>query len=298
MEKSRKRLREELDTVENMRKEVEMLTEGSVDVASVISHINESISVVTHRVKDLRELYLSQTFHLQKLQKKAGDNWRQSYLVHGISRTKAHLHEVQQCIDAFIQVNLALTMLGSKVQGTSLPSEVENLGDMANYVQLTDVAYADTGEHRLMKQRTTEWFDIRKKYPFTGSTMHVALGLDGPKKQRNHIKTHIRGEPKDPVSDELQKMFDHGTKNESNAAATLAARVMPHFYPSLSLCYIVGQDDDALMVVSPDGGLYMQNDAENLSCRLQSREVVATDLPLTTMAVEYKCPYPGTQKLL
>ena len=51
--------------------------------------------------------------------------------------------------------------------------------------------------------------------------------------------------------------MDHGSKNEINAAATLATKVLPVYYPDLVLheegCYRINSENDLLLVVNPDG---------------------------------------------
>lgn len=76
-----------------------------------------------------------------------------------------------------------------------------------------------------------------------------------------------------------QKLFDHGTANESNAVATMVATFLPAIL-SESLfyeegCYILKEHDKPILIVSPDG---------SIKCRDKSG---------TLFGIEIKCPYPG-----
>ena len=96
----------------------------------------------------------------------------------------------------------------------------------------TSRGYSNVGKHRLMKQRSPEWFSTRKKFSVTGSTLHKGLGLDGLKKQKEHIRI-LLGEVEEPaISEELQEALNHGTDNEPNALATLAAIVISYYFPN------------------------------------------------------------------
>ena len=85
--------------------------------------------------------------------------------------------------------------------------------------------------YQYIKQRTTEWFQIRKNARVTGSTLNKALGLDTLLKQKEHHYVFVHGRQEPPVSRELQKKFDHGTRNEINATATLSQLIFLHALP-------------------------------------------------------------------
>lgn len=97
------------------------------------------------------------------------------------------------------------------------------------------------------------------------------------------------------VSQELQQLFDYGTANESNGVATLVGVVIPHFFPEVSFveegCYEVSVDSTPVMLVSPDGGLYPKQEAEQYSNFLSGVSPLIK-LPTPKFAVEIKCPYP------
>ena len=274
-----------------------------MEIGDATDRISECVSSITQRIRELRELKVRQTFHLDRLIKKAGTNWKESFLLHGISRTKAFLHELGECARSLLSVNLDLLNVGARYQGRTLTLDDKCLLDLSPYyVGLSDpetsAAY-ESHEPRLVKQRSDQWHALRKQHKLTGSTMHAALGLDGPKKQKEHILTHIRGEPKAPVSAEMQERLDHGTKNERNAVATLVNIVMPHYYPTLSFfeegCRIIEKSNSGMILVSPDGSLCSNTDAVSWKMKGATSKD-AHSLPLSFMAIEIKCPFPGRYK--
>ena len=60
-----------------------------------------------------------------------------------------------------------------------------------------------------------------------------------------------------PISEDLARLFKHGTDNEINAVATLVGSVLPFYYPDHCFqevgSYILDVDDKPLVLVSPDG---------------------------------------------
>ena len=112
---------------------------------------------------------------------------------------------------------------------------------------------------QFIKQCTDKWFDIRKQYRVIGSMLNSAIGLDTLQKQKDHHYQHVCGRKAPPVPSGLQKKFDHGTKNEVNATATLISTVVPAYLPACYAFYEVGPtfvnspDNNNLLEVSADG---------------------------------------------
>ena len=113
--------------------------------------------------------------------------------------------------------------------------------------------------YQYIKQRTNEWFQIRKQARVTGSTLNKALGLDTLLKQKEHHYVFVRGREEPPVGPELQKMFDYGTCNETNAIATLVSTIIPAYLPAcyafyeVGPCFISGKSRKNIIEVSADG---------------------------------------------
>ena len=140
-----------------------------------------------------------------------------------------------------------------------------NLSDLGNNFQLlppeivsqhTDLD--NDSNMQFIKQRSDKWFQLRKKYLVTGSTLNTALGLDTLQKQKEHHYVHLCGRKPPPVPPDLQKKFDHGTRNEVNATATLISTIVPAYLPACYAFYEVGpsfihtQEGKKILEVSSD----------------------------------------------
>ena len=115
-----------------------------------------------------------------------------------------------------------------------------------------------------LKQRSPEWFEVRKSVKVTGSTSHRAVGLDWLKEQRLFFDETMSGE-QSSKSDAQQVAMDYGSKNEINAIATLVSKVMPVLYPRLTLneegtYKISDETSQPILCVSPDGSLHDTNE--------------------------------------
>ena len=121
---------------------------------------------------------------------------------------------------------------------------------------------------QFIKQRSPEWFQICIQARITGSTLNSGIGLDTLQKQKQHFYVHVRGRQPAPVSEELQTKFDHGTKNEVNATATLITTVVPAYLPACFAFYEVGpafigcENQPKLLEVSADGILQCSSGGE------------------------------------
>ena len=76
----------------------------------------------------------------------------------------------------------------------------------------------------------SESFSIRKNARVTRCTLNKALGLDTLLKQFEHHYVFVCGHQEPPVSRELQKMVEHGTRNEFNSIACLVSTIR-HWLP-------------------------------------------------------------------
>ena len=122
-----------------------------------------------------------------------------------------------------------------------------NLSECVNSFQLLPPEivsqHTDLGTKENMqfiKQWSDKWFEIRKKYRVTSSTLNSALGLDTLQKQKEHHYVHVRRRKPPPIPLNLQKKFNHGTKNEVNATSTLITTVAPAFLSACCSFYEVG----------------------------------------------------------
>ncbi len=259
------------------------------------------ISIVSNRIKQMRELSVRLHLHLASMKRKAGENWKQSKYAYGISRTEAHIEQCRKCTQELLSVSLILHANGAHRQGQAVLQKVDDIEKVLNYMQIPDMEQEEIVEPRLVKQRSDQWHSYRKNFPISGSTTHDALGFGGLKKMQQHIKNKQTGSERE-VSPELQERFDHGAANEINAVATLCSIVLPFWYPELTFleegCYSLSCNGSPLMVVSPDGGLYKSDSIALLKQQLTPTEAgqIVLELPIACKAIEIKCPFPADFK--
>lgn len=90
---------------------------------------------------------------------------------------------------------------------------------------------------RYIKQRATEWFNIRKQARVTGSTLNAAAGPGTLKQQQEHYDTVVmQKESENNKQDDMRKSANmlFGTEHEIDAIATLVSRVLPVYFPSMA----------------------------------------------------------------
>ena len=115
------------------------------------------------------------------------------------------------------------------------------------------------------KQGSTMWHEMRTKGRVTGSTLRTAIGLDTLVKQKDHFHQFVIGRTPPPPTPELQRLFDHGKKNEVNAISTLISTVLPAMLPECFAFFEVGPKfihsphREQLMEVSADGFIMYAN---------------------------------------
>lgn len=263
----------------------------------ITNKVKDVIRELSKRTQDAREMKLRQTFGLKKLLAISGDTWRDSKYQYAISGMQASIYQLTGFLESTLSTVGALSLCVCFLNGTETlycrGSEV-NASLQGNLFQLRDPKDLPAGMtgSQYVKQRTEAWHALRNQARVTGSTMHSAIGMRGLKAQKAHFDRMVCHQEVE-VSDELQKFFDHGTKNEPNALATLVSRVLPTFYPDFDYieegCYIVdGKMVASLAEVAPDGSLRrVELDTDG------SPASISTALH----ALEFKCPYPADHKV-
>ena len=134
-----------------------------------------------------------------------------------------------------------------------------------------------------LKQKSPEWFEVRKSVKATGSTIHKAVGLDLLKKQRSYFDEIVSGEEMQK-SDAQQTAMDYGSKTEINAVDTLVSKVLPVLCSSFTLyeegTYKISVETSRpILCVSLDGSLRDGNGSD---------ETLAQPAKL---GIETKCPF-------
>ena len=147
----------------------------------------------------------------------------------------------------------------------------------------------------IVKQRSNEWFQLRKHVKVTGSTLHRALGLESLSELKQHHYQFIKKRPKPPFPEDVQKRVDYGKGNEKNAIASIVGGLLCAYKPRCYAFQEVGSlfgtvKEENFILVSPDGVLQCIG-GEN--CPLNNKIEQHSLIPL-----EVKCVYPDTSKPL
>jgi hypothetical protein len=196
----KRRFSEELAAVEKLIKDVKKVEKmghtyaKDVNDDSVPGNIKLLIGTIGKRLKELREKKLSLMRGVEKFQLMVNQNqsktWQQNSLDGVISSLKTQIYNVTSAIKSGLQLVNECGYYVACVNGTAQMYACDSGVDLAsqeNYKQLCDIADVPCGKERFLKQRTEQWFKLRKTVPVTGSTCHKALALDTLKEQVKHI---------------------------------------------------------------------------------------------------------------
>ena len=250
------------------------------EVVKLAEKCRESVSVLSNRIKDLRQRKVKKSLVLQKLLDKCQSDWRSSQYSMVISSIRTSVYQVDNCIEDLLSANDNFCKYARDMT-TQCPPD----SDSSTITMQTQENYVCLGNSNesppLTRQRTDAWFRLRETALVTGSSINKAIGLEGLKKQKEYLQEKVGLKAPAPVSEDLQRRFDYGTENEVNAVATFITTFLPAFCPELSFyeegCYIVeGHDGNPHLIVSPDGSVRNQE---------KESDVIA--------GIEIKCPYPG-----
>ena len=239
------------------------------------------------RIKDLRELILSQCFLKKRLEKlsRESSELENKYKI-ALSKIAANVFKSKHIIKKTLTTNHQLCVFGSIICDDRNATD-ESIIDMAkqgNIIQLKEpenLPLDYRNESHLVKQRTEQWHSLRSQAPVTGSSMHNALGFRRLKDQNDHIKAVGTGSTRE-YPPEILARLQHGIDNENNALATVASYAIPFLLPGQNVyeegARFITHDGVKLIEVSSDGSL---RDANNR----------------ITHVLEIKCPIPIPEKL-
>lgn len=247
-----------------------------------------AISKLSQRLRELRTEKVKKEQALNKFKKLASETTSgKAKFTYVLSSLKTALYRIGQCIQDTLHVIDAFGNASAQCTGNTSYSQGNyiNLNEQTNYVCLRHLD-SKTGnmpkgevKPRQIKQRSDEWFLLRKKAKLTGSTMYKALGFQTLKAQQAHYDTFLMGKSPPQIPLTLLDAMKHGSENEINAVATLVSKILPSLYPEETYveegCEILKAGDKTFMVVSPDGSTLVDNE--------------------TVKAIEIKCPLPGKQ---
>ncbi|XP_060581747.1 uncharacterized protein LOC132738297 [Ruditapes philippinarum] len=247
----------------------------------LICFLKTSYTIVSLDVVTVQEVRNKKEYARSQFVERGGKDWRQSKFVYVISIIDAFLHD----IDKFLELTRDILGHIRQVLVYLQESDVFYVTSSSVCLELHDKFVPLVEDHtqtnqsedtRKIKQRSQRWHEIRNTAFITGSTIYQSIGLDGLKRQRQHFDKVVCGIPEPEPSIEQKRAMEHGTNNEINGVATLVGRILPVIAPTLEFheegCVCIKDKDTMIMVVSPDGSLYIS----------ETKEIIA--------GVEIKCP--------
>lgn len=138
-----------------------------------IEKLSQIIQLISTRIKDLRFLFQKQKLALQKFQREAGEDWRNSRFVYAISSVQAMIYQIQIIVKRLLSINNSLLQLGAYVQNSSQMfidgCKVDSF-TQENWISLKDpddLPETHKGNMAFTKQRSHEWFERRSNFKIT-----------------------------------------------------------------------------------------------------------------------------------
>ena len=217
------------------------------DLLLHFNHLRDLLNTSSCHIKRLRGR-ITGAFYLQKkLIEKVGDNQELQYKHRRrMSSLNQNTAECELVVRSLLEINMLCTQImailnsngdvhiGEKIRNITLTEHSNNFQLLPPEVVKLFMDINKEENIQYVKQRSDEWFKIRKLARITGSTLHSGLGLETLTKQKEHHYIHVHGRIPPPIPENIQKLLDHGTKNEVNAIATLISTVVPAYLP---VCY-------------------------------------------------------------
>ena len=268
-------IRKDSQYVNKLQGLIEMLENSSVqqlceipsDSATIIKeNLLDVFRHIGRRIQLLRSIKRKKEYALEKLQNRTEIATKEQFLMNYLKTFVLQCSLVQEkVIDTLNQLCLIITILNGtcnqfcKGENVKL-RECENFAELLPPETMEEVYIDKDGDvpSKYIKQRSEEWFAIRKNMKVTGSTVGQALGLNSLKEKKEFVKKLLDGKGNEiPPNEAMQ----YGSANEINAVATMVGKIMPVLFPDLTFCeegvYKVydKKDGTPFMVVSPDGSL-------------------------------------------
>ncbi|VDI03707.1 Hypothetical predicted protein [Mytilus galloprovincialis] len=284
----------------NTLKEVKDITEtNSIDNTINITDLDKdniltmkqailiSITNLSIRIKDLRELIVKKKLGLTNLMKQVEGDWKDSKLAPAISFCKTKIIHSQSTIKDLLNCIDNLGFIVACINGTAADYVIGcgtkvHLDNQTNYICLkhltTDLEInAETSDS--IKQRSDNWKNLRACSRVTGSTLFRAIGLGTLKEQQTHYDKVYRG-VEVPVSSKLQQLFDYGTAQEINAIGTLVVKIIPVYFPQLQY-----REDGCKILPIGDSYAIISGDGSGIDHMGENK-----------IAFEIKCPIPNKER--
>ncbi len=218
LEEQERRLDTELLFLDDVKKE---LTEENY--VETKENLRKLLKIITLRIKDTREtISLQQKLNMKytKMKENNPDNQNKyNYILASTKYTEANCRVlIKRALSLNKDICIACAALNGCSNFISTSCNVK-LDKQSNYFgllnpdQVPDIVQIP-GNEVYVKQRSPLWHELRNKALVTGSTCNAALGLNTLIAQKEHYNHYVVKKPKEPISEDLQRMFDYGTTNE------------------------------------------------------------------------------------
>lgn len=122
------RLENELDRIKQCLTKVErLLSFGNVSLCDIqteeltvlIEESREIITMLSYRIRDLREIKVSKETALQNIQSKVGGDWRSSKFAMVISSIRTSVYQISNCVDDLLNTIELMCKITSSASGAS-----------------------------------------------------------------------------------------------------------------------------------------------------------------------------------
>ena len=147
--------------------------------------IHTTHSILSGRVKDLRETIVKKKYSLKKVMDKVVESaWRKSKFQLVISHIKTRIYQCENAVDECLNEISELIKLSASVNKRDgfIGDGTISLDMQENYECLVSDSTIcsediDRGDYGKVKQRSKQWKEIREKIPVTGSAAFTAQSL-------------------------------------------------------------------------------------------------------------------------
>ena len=148
----------------------------------------------------------------------------------------------------------------------------------------------------LIKQRSPEWFNLRKEAKVTGSTLYKALGLESLGHLKSHHYEFIKKRNPPEFPPEVKVRLQYGQENEKHVIATLVGGFLPALKPK---CFAFMEVGPKLMTIKGEKN-FIEVSADGLIRCLSSDNCNHNGIldQQKLIPVEAKTVYPDLSKPL
>ena len=295
-----------LEICENLKRDVSF-----EQLSTIIADLEKLLQESSKRIRNLRQRIEGEHYLRLKIVKMSQNQNLDSRQQYSYRMQLSFLNEHSARCDSHVGRGLHLNMrilealaMCRNNSDVFTPSKIVSLHEQNNAYHLFDTSrnslFFDLSlptNFDIIKQRSPEWFDLRKKAKVTGSSLYKALGLDSLSLLKQHHYKFVKKRPPKDFSPEVQLRLQYGQENEKHAVSTLIGGILPALIPHCSAFLEVGAvmlsvyGEDNFIEVSADGVVRCL-DAENCS------EDIPNNRHYSVLPIEIKTFYPDPSKPL